>query len=267
LSVAPSNAHDAGYLYLANLLAHRARNLPPELVTERVESTFRDLCLELGPTLSVEVGAHEAGFSRWLKSEVPDARCVAFEANPYVHAKFADDHDESGVEYHHLAVSETNGTVELGIPRRLHNPILGRRFRKLRTSRMASLAEHRYAVKTETVSVPSVPLDDFVRAEQDDVVVAWIDVEGASGPVLSSGEKLLSHASLVYIEVENEPVWHGQWLDVDVARFLAGCGLVPVLRDVQRPHQYNVVFAAADLAADPRIASLCNAVFRRPRKG
>jgi len=27
------------------------------------------------------------------------------------------------------------------------------------------------------------------------------------------------------------------------------------------------VFAAADLAADPRIASLCNAVFRRPRKG
>ena len=151
MSVATSNAHDAGYLYLAQLLAHRARKLPRELVGERVEQAFRDLCIELTPTVSLEIGAHEAAFSRWLKSEVPLAHCVAFEANPYVHDKFADDLDGTGVEYHHLAVSETNGTVDLGIPRRFHNPLRGRRFGKRRTSRMASLAHHRYAEKTETV--------------------------------------------------------------------------------------------------------------------
>lgn len=262
MSLAPSNAFEAGYLYLAQLLAHRARQLPRDLVGARVEQVFRDLCIELAPTVSLEVGAHEAEFSRWLKSEIPSAHCVAFEANPFVHEKYADDVDGTGVEYHHLAVSLVNGTVDLGIPRRFHNPLRGHRFRKRRTSKMASLARHRYAERTETVPVPSVPLDDFVSVNDDDVVVAWIDVEGASGPVLRSGEKVLSHASLVYIEVENEPVWKGQWLDVDVARYLGECGLVPVLRDIQRPHQYNVVYVRAELAAAPRMARLCDAVYR-----
>ena len=131
------------------LLAHRARKLPRELVGARVEQAFRDLCLELAPTVSLEVGAHEAEFSRWLKSEIPSAHCVAFEANPFVHDKFADDLGGTGVEYHHLAVSLVNGTVDLGIPRRFHNPLRGRRFRKRRTSRMASLSRHRYAERTE----------------------------------------------------------------------------------------------------------------------
>ncbi len=262
MTVAPENAQDAGYLYLAQLLASRARKLPRELVGARVEQAFRDLCLELQPTVSLEVGAHEAEFSRWLKSELPSTHCVAFEANPFVHDKFADGLDGTGVDYHHLAVSQVNGTVDLGIPRRFHNPLRDRRFRKRRTSRMASLARHRYAERTETVPVPSVPLDDFVSVSDDDVVVAWIDVEGASGEVLTSGEKVLSQASLVYIEVENEQVWKGQWLDVDVARQLAECGLVPVLRDIQRPHQYNVVFARAEVAAMPEMARLCDAVYR-----
>lgn len=262
MSAAPSNAHDAGYLYLANLLGQRAGRLPRDLVGVRVARTFRDLSRALSPTISLEIGAHAAEFSRWLKDEVPDARCVAFEANPFVHEKYATEIAATGVEYHHVAISEVNGTVDLTIPRRFHNPRRGRLFGKPRTSRMASLSRHRYAVRNETVPVPSVPLDDFISVNDDDVVVAWIDVEGASGPVLSSGEKVLSHASLVYIEVENEPVWEGQWLDVDVARFLTDCGLVPVLRDVQRRHQYNVVFARADLAADPRVARRCNAVYR-----
>ena len=262
MSLAPLDAYDAGYLYLAQLLAQRARKLPRELVAARVQQTFRDLCIELGPTVSLEVGAHEAEFSRWLKSEVPTAHCVAFEANPFVHEKYADDVDGTGVEYHHLAVSQVNGTVDLGIPRRFHNPLRGHRFRKRRTSRMASLARHRYAERTETVPVPSVPLDDFVSVDDDDVVVAWIDVEGASGAVLSSGEKVMSQASLVFIEVESEQVWKGQWLDVDVARYLGRCGLVPVLRDIRRPHQYNVVYVAAELAAAPRMARLCDAVYR-----
>ena len=265
MSVAPPEAHDAGYHFFANLLAHRARRLDRDLVSRRVEQTFLELCRDLTPTLSLEIGAHQADFSQWIKREVPEARCVAFEANPYVHEKYEPRLAGTGVEYLHLAISETNGTVELGIPRQFHNEEKGRRFKKDKTNRMASLSSHRYAEEVDKVSVASTPLDDFVSIGDDDVLVAWVDVEGASGPVLSSGAKVLSRASLVYIEVENEPVWDGQWLDVDVARFFAGCGLVPVLRDVQRPHQYNVVFASAELAAQPRIARLANAAFRRAK--
>ncbi|WP_188113399.1 FkbM family methyltransferase [Nocardioides humilatus] len=250
------------YRAFARAQARRARRLPRDVVTQRVEEAFRDLCRALQPTLSLEVGAHEAGFSRWLKQEVTDARCVAFEANPYVHEKYDSALAGTGVEYHQLAVSDVDGTVELGIPRQLHNTRRGRRFRKLRTSRMASLSTHRYATLTETVPVRSVQLDDFVRVTDDDVVVAWIDVEGASRSVLVSGTEVLSRASVVYIEVENEQVWDGQWLDIDVARFLGECGLVPVLRDVQRRHQYNVVFAAADLADHPMITRLRDEVYR-----
>lgn len=253
---------DASYRYFSQLLANRGRTLPRKVVGKRVEQVFHRLCADLEPTLSVEIGAHEAGFSRWLKGQVPRARCLAFEANPYVHEKYAGALAGSGVEYHHLAVSEVDGTVELGIPRQLRNREHGRRFGKDRDSRMASLAPNLQAEETETVTVPSVVLDDFVTATDDDVVVAWIDVEGASGPVLRSGKALLSRASLVFIEVETEPVWEGQWLDLDVARFLAGCGLVPVLRDVQRKHQHNVVFASTAIATDRRTARMVNRVFR-----
>ena len=78
-------AQDAGYRYLSRLLARRARRLGRVAAHERVLTVFQQLCVELEPTLSLEVGAHEASHSRWLKQAVPHARCLAFEANPYVH--------------------------------------------------------------------------------------------------------------------------------------------------------------------------------------
>lgn len=254
---------DATYRFLSNLLAVRARRLPKPVIQDRVETAFKDLCRDLSPTLCLEVGAHEAAFSTWMKEHVPGARCVAFEANPYVHEKYAPALADTGVEYLHLAVSETSGSVNLTIPRRMSEEGRGRRKRKQQANRMASVGgTHRYAEESETVTVPSVPLDEFVTLGDDDVLVAWIDVEGASGIVLPSGGEVLARASLVYIEVESEPVWDGQWLDVDVARFLSGLGLVPIARDIQRRHQYNVIFASAELAADPAIARRCNRLYR-----
>ncbi len=267
MSDALADARDAGYRYFANLLAVRGRKLPREVVGRRVENTFLNLARDLAPTVSLEIGAHEARFSGWLKAEVPTARVVAFEANPHVHQKYAASLADTGIEYLHLAISETDGTVELGIPREFHNEAKGRRYKKPQTNKMASIASHVLAEQVDTVEVPSTPLDTFLSVGGDDVVVAWIDVEGASGAVLSSGAQVLSRASLVYIEVESEPLWEGQWLDDDVARFFADCGLVPVLRDNQRPHQYNVVFANAEIASQPRMARLCNAVYRRAGGG
>lgn len=233
----------------------------------RVEEAFRDLCADVAPALGLEIGAHEARFSRWLRTAVPHAQCLAFEANPFVHEKYAAELAEVGVDYRHLAITDVEGTVDLRIPREFYNPEHDRHFSKDRTNPMASLADHRLAEVHDDVPVPAARLDDVVRRETDlgdgDDVVAWIDVEGASQQVLSSGEGVLRRAALVYIEVESQPVWDGQWLDVDVARFLAGCDLVPVLRDVQRPGQYNVVYARADIAARPEMARLCELTYRK----
>ena len=109
-------------------------------------------------------------------------------------------------------------------------------------------------------------LDDYLTPRPDDRLVAWVDVEGATEIVLGNGPEVLSQTALVYIEVEREAKWDQQWLDVDVARYLAELGFVPIARDNQRRHQYNVIFASAELAADPEVARLTAQAYRNVRK-
>jgi len=251
---------DAGYLYFRNLFGEYADGFQRDRLGRRVQRLFRELCLRLDPTIGLEIGAHEASFSSWLKEASPATRCLAFEANPYVAEKHRDRVAAAGVEYRHLAVGPTNGPAQLVIPTSVRN-----KERRL-SNRMASLSQHTETDSAETVEVESVRLDDFLALGPDDRLVAWVDVEGATEVVLGSGPEVLRRTSLIYIEVEREAKWHDQWLDVDVARHLAGLGFVPIARDAQRPHQYNVVFASADLAADPEVARLVADTYRRKQR-
>ena len=251
---------DAGYLYFRNLLGTYADNFRRERLGRRVQELFRELCLRVEPTIGLEIGAHEASFSSWLKEASPTTRCLAFEANPYVAERHGQRVAATGVEYLHLAVGPTNGPVQLVIPTSVRH-----RERQL-TNRMASLSLHTESDSAESVEVESVRLDDFLPLGPDDRLVAWVDVEGATEIVLGSGPEVLRRTSLVYIEVELEAKWHDQWLDVDVARHLAGLGFVPIARDAQRPHQYNVIFASADLATDPEVAHLVAETYRKKKK-
>ncbi|HSV37884.1 MAG TPA: FkbM family methyltransferase [Nocardioidaceae bacterium] len=246
-SVEPAErSEDARYLFWSRYTAVQARNseFETKAVSRRVVSCFRDLCDIVQPTLVLELGAHEAGFSRWAKGKFPDARCLAFEANPHVYEMYRDRVEKDGVDYQHLAVAAENGTVTLNIPTE------HRGKQRTLTNRMGSLAVHSRSSGSETVDVKSVRVDDFVSVGPDDRIVAWIDVEGASDQVLAGASKVLAATSAVFIEVERKAMWEGQWLDLDVARYFEGLGKVPVIRDIERPHQYNVVFLDEQTAAD-----------------
>ena len=52
------------------------------------------------------------------------------------------------------------------------------------------------------------------------------------------------------VEVEDRSFWKGQWLAGEVLSFLHGCGLVPVARDHQSAHQFNVVLVRSTLMAE-----------------
>src|SRR5690242_8068677 len=112
-----SAALEGGYRLWSHLWARRARRLPGTLARTRVERAFLGLCAEVAPALSLEVGAHEAGFSRWMTGAVPQAHCLAFEANPFVHEQYSAELAEAGVDYRQLAITDTEGTVDLRIPR------------------------------------------------------------------------------------------------------------------------------------------------------
>ena len=240
----PAAAGDrAQYLAFSRTWAAMARHsdVPRPEQQQRLVGFFRRLCRRADPAVVLEIGAHEASFSRWAARTLPDARVIAFEANPHVHAKYAAELAETRVEYHHLAVGPLTGEVRLNLP-----TDLGGREREL-ANRMASLGVHREMVDQIEVTVPSVRLDEFVVLGEGERAVAWIDVEGASGVVLDGSTGVLDRIDAVHIEVERETTWEGQWLDTDVAVFLKQHSLVPVARDLARKFQHNVVFARTHL--------------------
>lgn len=253
LSAAPdvSAATDrATYLAFSKTWLHtiRASETQRQDFEAQVVDYFKGLCRKLDPSVVLEIGAHGAAFSRWAAQTMPEARVVAFEANPHVHEKFADQLAGTRVEFVHSAIGPVNGEIVLNLPREVRG-----RPRPI-ASKMGSLGVHTDASDTEQVSVPCVRLDDAVTLEEGQRAVAWIDVEGANEPVLLSGPEVLDRLDAVYIEVENTETWEGQWLDTDVARHLRGHGLVPVARDVaRRGHQYNVVYVRDHLLEDPWI--------------
>jgi len=251
---------DAGFVYFRNFFDEHAKTVRRAALKDRVEELYHALCAHVRPTIGLEIGAHEASFSSWLKETSPGTRCLAFEANPFVFKKYAERLTQTGVEYLNLAVGPTNGPVGLVIPTSVRH-----KDRKL-ANRMASLKQHTESDSARTVEVESVRLDDFLPVGPQDRLVAWVDVEGATEIVLGSGPEVLSRTSLVYIEVERDAKWDDQWLDVDVARHLAGLGFVPIARDTQRRHQYNVIFASAELAIDPEVARLVVETYRAPQR-
>jgi FkbM family methyltransferase len=253
---------DQRYRFWSQLTAAQALNTRRrhQVIRRRVQRFLRFVCNQRRPTVVLELGAHEGEFSSWAKRRFPDAHCLALEANPYVHAEHRERLAAEGVDYRHLAAADRTGTLTIHIP----TAVDGREL--TRTSRMASLAPHTRSAGDEPVEVPAVRVDDLVELAPDDRVVAWIDVEGASQQVLEGGREVMARTDAVYIEVERDLAWEDQWLDVDVARYFDGLGKLPAMRDIQRPHQYNVLFLDAALAAHEEISARAARVLRPPRK-
>jgi len=235
--------------------ADEAGLTPPQL-QRRVRTAFRSIARLTDPTLTLEIGAFEAGFSRWVRAELPAARAIAFEANPMVWAHHREEVVAVGVEYLNLAIGPQNGPVTLNVPRdfdgRARDPV----------NRMASLGSNLRSEEEVSVEVPGVRLDDAVPLTADDRLVAWIDVEGALGAVLPGSGETLRRAAAVYVEVEAEPIWDGQWLARDVLEWFQGIGMVPLLRDRQRREQYNVLLVPASSATTPEVTEVVRRALR-----
>ena len=210
--------------------------------TEFLERFYIDLCVLTQSRLCIEVGAHEARGLRRLSQCLPEARLLAFEANPYVHQRFVN-RMEPAITYLNQAVSHDDQPRVLKIPRLMPAK---EGLRTLPRENLTSSLRTRNMEKVEyeEVTVSCTSLDNIVSDHPGSTPVSlWIDVEGAAGDVLAGATQALrKDVALVYIELENKLSWKGQWLDRDVARFLAGYDLVPLARDMQTPWQYNQLF-------------------------
>jgi FkbM family methyltransferase len=211
-------------------LVWRLKNLGRGRSARNLRRKFFQAVARRRPRLVVEVGAFDASTSRVVKGLLPGSRVVAFEANPKVYDNFKDSGElaGSGIEYLQYAVTEEPGTRTL-----IMDDLGG--FRA-----SSSLLNRTDAVTGMKVEVACVSLDTFFSERVPTAL--WIDVEGASASVLSGATDLLGFTDIVLIEVEDKPIWEGQWMAQQVTEHLAKYGLFQVGRDREGAHQYNILF-------------------------
>lgn len=217
-----------------------------------LDDLFLDLVTLLQPRLFVEAGAFDAAVSTGVAAALPNCRVVAYEANPHVfhHHSSTSRPQDRGVQYTFSAVADHQGTATFHV-----------------ISSSASTSDDRLAgysslhqraggdwlgdVGYEEVTVPCTTLDaEFTEWERSAEAALWLDVEGATGAVLSGADVFLDHTSLLKVEIEEVGFWQDQWLAAEVEGRLHEHGLVAVARDNQDEDQYNAVFGRRGMFDD-----------------
>ncbi len=215
----------------------------------QLRQLFLNINRSLKPDVIVEAGAHNAATSVRLRGLVPEARIIAFEANPHNHAKFSAEQDYAAlrVDYRLQALTDAVGPVTFKVLVQE-----GMVVRNRESGRSSILTRADASARYEDVTVPGTTLD----AALDDVpgrVALWVDVEGAARQVLGGAGATLARTDVIMIEVETRPYWQGQWLHTDICAHLMGLGLVPVARDFEYIYQFNLLFLRPEALAKPDV--------------
>jgi FkbM family methyltransferase len=202
------------------------------------------------PDISLEIGAYAAEFSINMKSK--GVRAIAFEANPYNFNFFSqqDGIKKSGIEYKNIAIGKETGKVEFLVQSKVN----GEAVKPVRGNNSLLKRIHG-EIEYENVIAECTSLSDFFLSNglSGKKFSAWIDVEGAAGDVLRGAASVFDTCLSVMIEVEQSPAWHGQILAHEIMDFFIMRNLLPVARDFEYPHQYNLVFLKKDLLENAMI--------------
>lgn len=229
-------------------LADRAGLTVPQ-ANDRVARMFVRLAAQLHASVVLEVGAGDASFSRRAKRLLPDARVIAFEADPAVYDEHSVQARADGVDYRRQAVAAMSGRTHLQFP---HGPDA---LDPVEPG-SASLKRRRDASRHGLVEVESVRLDEAMADEPEGLVVLRLDVSGAYDEVFAGARRTLRRARAVCVEVTEEPRWEDEWTDSEVAAFLMQKGFVLVARDQAGPDRLNLVFVHRSVADRPAVARL-----------
>jgi FkbM family methyltransferase len=205
---------------------------------------FKQLALHINAKISMECGANEAGYSKYIASALPSCKIYAFEANPIVFNHYVQQEAfPANMEYINKAVSDKNGFVTFFAPSLKETGLLST------TAGIGSILRQESKSfpdwDEQDVTVESITIDSFLNSfPQFYNVAMWIDVEGANKELLSGAQISISSGkiAIINIEVESKPKWKNQWTDIDVIEFFSNNNYIPLLRDNQFRYQYNICF-------------------------
>lgn len=219
---------------------------------DRLQALFYDLQAAIRPDMTLEIGAFDAGFSARMAKKGIQAH--AFEANPYNFRRFGEPLSKFGpmLTYHHCAIGDVDGEVTFEIKTRINGQDVAR---EAGNNSLLKKSDDQGDIEYETVTVPSLTLESFLTREKliDHGFSAWIDVEGALSKVIGGFGSALKNCHSVIVELEELPYWEGQMLFDEAIRWFVDQGFLPVARDFESRHQFNVVFVKVAQLKTPKV--------------
>jgi FkbM family methyltransferase len=237
------------------------------MVRLNAAALFLVLIRWLRPQVICDVGSADARHAERFAALVPHARVVAFEASP-VNIEFVRRNAavrSGGVEAVQTAVTDADGIATFHIPDGSPNTCALPSWGDL--GRQSSLLDRAHDfVRMREVAVPTVRLDTFFSRSDpvENSIALWIDVEGAAYQVLEGILGVCRRVQVVHVEVEEQPLWHGQRLRGDIESLMRRMGFRALARGVRRA-QYDIVFVAERLLRSRpvmvRASVLCAAAF------
>lgn len=213
---------------------------------ELLAKAYWQLVNDLKVYKTLEIGAHEASFSKQIKKMNNLADCYAFEANPYVFEQYEKELTAIGIKYFNVAISENTGRITLNIP-------ISRGEKSIEVTNPISSIYKRDqpGFMYRSVEVESMRVDEVIN--EGDRLAIWVDVEGAQYEVLKSFGDILKDVELIYIEIEVMNVWESKHQKNDILKLLSDGGFVEIMRDGLASGQYNSVFAKTSIVNNPKL--------------
>lgn len=219
---------------------------------DALQGLFVDLQKAIAPEITLEIGAMDATFSRTMAGMGIPA--YAFEANSYNFARFGPKIQALGlpIHYNHLAICELDGEVQF----QLRKEVGGKEISRIQGNNSLMLRNKDMGEVTyETITVPAAKLDTFLRTHDlhQKTFSAWIDVEGALSRVTAGFGNAFAKCQSILVELEELSYWDGQMLYGEAMDYFIAQGFVPVARDFESRHQFNVLFLAPQQISQPKV--------------
>lgn len=201
---------------------------------------FQLLLLSLRPQVVCDIGSKDGYHARRFRKLLPNARIIAFEANPHNVTSMQADKQLTNacIEVHHKAVSNRNGTLVFNVEE-VSAAEPGRQ----------GISSTRRRVKDSLgvteVQVEAVRLDAHLRQwpQIPETIALWIDVEGGTFEVLEGMQSIRDRVQLLQVEVETEEMWLNQKLKPEVQALMKRMDFVEVARGMSEL-QHDLIFVS-----------------------
>lgn len=196
----------------------------------------------------LDIGSCDGRESLMFREILPEAKLVAFEANPFLYKKMEANPAllDSRVAVFPYAVTNVEGVAAFNVTDINYDDPNNNRG-------TSSLLVHEGLRIKEAVEVKTVRIDDFIIEQCPHArrIGLWIDVEGAEFGVLEGMAQVKNRITAVHVETARTPMRVGQRVYREVESLMKSLGFVPLGTDMSRKSVWgDVVFVNKEMTKD-----------------